>query len=216
MFRRDLGDEARDPVGGGPAEEHALMSGAQIEPFLGARDGHVAEPALLLHLLRLADGAGAWEQGLLHADEENDREFQSLGAVDGHQDHGVGVGVIVVQIGIERDVCQIPFERQVAGLLHISEDAGAHLAHVLGAGGILGGVLLLERAHIPGLFKQLVENEFRRMRFAEALQFPDGVGKQPQLDGRTLQLVIAVRVREDVEHRAGLPLRKLGDRLHGL
>ena len=57
------------------AVEHALVRAGDGQAALGARDSHIAQAALLLHLLRLADGAGAREQAVLRADKIDLREF---------------------------------------------------------------------------------------------------------------------------------------------
>ena len=76
------------------------------QALLGSCDGHVAQPPLLLHFLRVADGAHSGEQPVLKANEEHMGEFQSLGRVHGHHHHGVVVFVVLLQIGIQGDFFQ--------------------------------------------------------------------------------------------------------------
>ena len=54
----------------GAAEEHPLPGTGQIQPLLGPGEGHIAQPSLLLHLLRVADGSHSREDSLLHAHHE--------------------------------------------------------------------------------------------------------------------------------------------------
>ena len=215
VFLRDLGDEAGDAVCGGAAEEHTLAGGGEIQLLLRPRDGHIAEPALLLHLLRLPDGAGAGENGLLHADDEHRRKLKALGAVDGHEHHGVGLAVVGIHVRIEGHVCQIPLQRLVPGLLHVGEDAGLELAHVLGAGGVLGGVFLLEGAHVAGLLQQLVQHLVRSVGGGKVLELQDQVCEKPELRPRAAELGELLGVPQDLEHGL-VPLGgKLPDLLHG-
>ena len=74
-----------------------------------------------------------------------------------HHDNAVGVLIVIIEVGVERDVGEEAFKRLVAGLFHVAYDAGLYLAHVFGAGGVLDGVLLFERAQITCLVKQLIE-----------------------------------------------------------
>ena len=62
----------------------------EVELLAGARDGDVGQAALLLELGRVgvAEG-GVGEDALLHAGNEDHRELQALGGVDGHHRDGV-------------------------------------------------------------------------------------------------------------------------------
>ena len=214
MFLRDLGDEAGDPVCRRAAEDHALVGGRKIQLLLGTGDGDVAEPPLLLHLVRLPDGADAGENRLLHADDEHRRKFQPLGAVHGHENHGVGVRVVVVHIGIERYIGKVALQRLVPGLLHVGEDAGFELPHVLGAGGVLGRVLFLQDADVAGFFQQLVQQLVRAVGGGEVLEFQNQIGKEAQLDPGALELGDLLGLLQDLKHGDILCRRKLPDDLH--
>ena len=79
MFLRDFIHKAGNPVGSGTAEEHPLPGADQMQLFLCPGQGHIAQPPLLFHFLRLADGPHSGEDALLHADNKHARKLQSLG-----------------------------------------------------------------------------------------------------------------------------------------
>ena len=66
-------------------EQTPLPGVRQEEPFPGARHAHVQQTALLLDVLVLFGGARMREEVLLQPGDEDDRELQSLGRVQGHQ-----------------------------------------------------------------------------------------------------------------------------------
>ena len=214
MFLRDFGHEAGNPVCRCAAEDHALVGGGEIQLLLGAGEGDVAESALLLHLVRLPDGADAREDRLLHANDEHRRKLQPLGAVHGHEHHGVRVRVVVVHVRIEGDVGKIALQRFVPGFLHVGEDAGFKLPHVFGAGGVFGRVLFLEGADVAGLLQQLVQQLVRAVGGREVLEFQDQIGEEPQLDPGALELGDLLGFLQDLKHGDVLRRRKFPDRFH--
>ena len=75
----------------------ALACEREDELFAGARDRHIAQTAFLLDpARRLLHGAFVGEEPLLHADHEDDGEFQALRGVDGGEDRRVAVVPVVV------------------------------------------------------------------------------------------------------------------------
>ena len=104
--------------------DHTLAGVGDGQALLGSCDGHVAQPPLLLHFLRVADGAHSWEQPVLKANEEHMGEFQSLGRVHGHHHHGVVVFVVLLQIGIQGDFFQKSRQSGRFRVFHIGIDAG--------------------------------------------------------------------------------------------
>ena len=121
--------------------------------FLGTRDGHVEQSALLL---QLAHGVGTHrrrEDILLQAHDEDRRELQALCRVDGHQHHLVVlVAVVAVEIGQQRhllqEVRQIDLVAHVLlapafdEVLHAAEE----LLEVLLSGDVLGVVAAVDVA----------------------------------------------------------------------
>ena len=79
-----------------PVQDAAFRVG-QIQLFPGAGHAHVAEPPLLLHLLRVGPGLRGGEEPVLHAAEEHRIEFQALGGVEGHKVHAAVLLVHVVR-----------------------------------------------------------------------------------------------------------------------
>ena len=166
---RDLRKEAGRTADRCAAVEHALVRAGDGQAALGARDSHIAQAALLLHLLRLADGAGAREQAVLRTDKIDLREFQTLGRVHRHHDDGVRRAVILLDVGIERDLLQKAAEARRIRILQIRQDGGTQLAHVLETGAALHIALLLEHGGVARADEQLVV-EFRQRHRAGKLR----------------------------------------------
>ena len=163
----------------------------------GERD--VAQAALLLHFIRLADAAQAGENALLAADDEHRRKLQALGRVHGHERDAVHGLVVVIEVGIERDLVEEARERGVIGLLGEGNDVRLELLHVLDAGGVLGRVLFLERADIAAALHDEVVEFVRRHGFGRGLQLLDQDGKLAQAHLAALQLGIGIRVADNVK-----------------
>ena len=117
IFLRDLLDKAGDTICRRAAEEHTLAGTRENEVLARAGERDVAEAALLLHLVRLADAAQAGENTLLAADDEHRRKLQALGRVHGHERDAVHGLVVVIEVGIERDLVEESRERGIIGLL---------------------------------------------------------------------------------------------------
>ena len=96
VLRRNLLQEAGGPVGAGAAKEHTLARTGEVQLLLCPGHGHVAQPPLLLHLVRLSDGPDAGENALLGSHHKDHRELQALGRVHGHHHHAVLVRVVAV------------------------------------------------------------------------------------------------------------------------
>ena len=76
---------------------------AQVQPLLGARDADVTEAPFLFELVGIAEAAHVREHAVFEADEEHDRVLETLGRVQRHQRDGARVGVVLVDVGDERD-----------------------------------------------------------------------------------------------------------------
>ncbi|MNH22644.1 hypothetical protein D3C79_825080 [compost metagenome] len=86
------------------AVDAAALGITDVELLHGAGHAHVAEAALLLEPARLLGGLLAGEHALLHPDQQHQRELQSLGAVQRHQLHRIGVFVRLILAGLQRRV----------------------------------------------------------------------------------------------------------------
>ena len=106
MLRGDFLHKAGGPVGAGAAKEHPLPGTGEVELFLGPCHSHITQPALLLHLLRFADGPNPGENPFLCPYYEDNGELQPLGRVHGHHHHTVLVGVMAVYIGVQSNLVQ--------------------------------------------------------------------------------------------------------------
>ena len=84
----------------------------EVELPLGARDADVEEPALLLEQRGIVVRLREREQTVLETADEHDRELQSLGVVQRHERHGVGVGIERVELGDQRGALQEVVERR--------------------------------------------------------------------------------------------------------
>jgi len=103
------------------------------------------------------------EGAVLHAGDEDDREFQALGGVDGHEGDlalflGLS-GVLVLQVGAGRELVGVGHERDAfeevgqgavgVGGLEVAGH-GVELGEVLHAGGVLGVVAGAQLGEVAG------------------------------------------------------------------
>ena len=202
-FLGQLVDKARRKAAVGASVKHTLPCVADAERLLGARDGDVAEPPLLLHLIRIAEASRTGEKSLLHADKEHIRKFQSLGAVHGHHDDGVRVGVILLDVGIERDLLQKTGECRRIAVFHIAEDAGFEFADVFRAGARFHVVLFLQHGEIARPHQHLVVKTRKAQRLQQLRAFLDHDCERHQLLRRLFKARIAVGVGNDTVERQG-------------
>ncbi len=210
---RDLLDKAGDAVGRRAAEEHTLPGTREDEVLTCAGERNVAQAALLLHLVRLADAAQTRENALLAADDEHRRKLQTLGRVHGHERDTVGRLVIVVEIRIERDLIEEARERGVFGLLGKGDDVRLELLHVFNARSVLGRVLLLKGADIAAALHDQIIELVRRHGLGLLLQLLDQDGELAQTHLAALQLGIGVGVADDRKEARLLLARELQGRL---
>ena len=210
---RDLLDKAGDAVGRRAAEEHTLTGAREDEVLTRAGERDVAQAALLLHLVRLADAAQPREDTLLAADDEHRRELQTLGRVHGHERDAVGRLVIVIEIRIERDLIEEARERGVFGLLGKGDDVRLELLHVFDARSVLRRVLLLKGADIAAALHDQIIELIGRHGLGLLLQLLDQDGELAQTHLAALQLGIRVGVADDVKEARLLLVRELQGRL---
>ncbi len=71
----------------------------------GASHADVAETALFFELVGVVESARVREETLLKAGEENEREFEALGGVEGHEGDA-GFGVELIGVGGEGGVVE--------------------------------------------------------------------------------------------------------------
>ena len=101
MLLGQLAQEAAGRVCGGRTV-HATGGGVgEVESTLGTCDGDVGEATLLLERIALALLGMVGEEALLHAGDEDDRELQALGRVDGHERHGTCGASEAVEVGAQ-------------------------------------------------------------------------------------------------------------------
>ena len=99
-------------VGRAPGRAHG--GAGEVEALAGAGEGHVGQAPLLGELGLLCQGAGVGEGAVLHAGDEDDRELQAFGGVDGHEGDlalFLGLpGVFVLQVGAGRELVGVGHE----------------------------------------------------------------------------------------------------------
>ena len=205
VLLRDLLQKPGGHAGSGAAEQHPLPGVGQGQLLLGPGHGHIAQPPLLLHFLRLSHGAIPREKPVLHAYHEHAGKLQSLGAVHSHQRHAVVPGLLAVQVRIQGHLVQ---EARQCGILRIvfqeGLDAGAELLHVFQAPPALHIVLLLEHPHIAAaaahIFIELHQAHIVRL----TAHFVDHLCKGRQLASACLQLGIVSCPPQNLHQRQAL------------
>ena len=214
MLRGNLVHKAAGTVGAGAAEQHALIGAGEVQLLLGTGHGHVAQAALLLHLLRLSDGPDTGEDALLGPHHKDHRELQPLGRVHGHHHHAVLIWVVAVQVGVQGDLIQ---EARQGGLLprilQIAVDGGEQLPHVFQTGPVLHGVLALQHHGVTGAGDELLIEVGQGHGLGLLGQLPHHSGELGQLSRRPVQFGVHPRVVDDGKEGHPLPP---GDLLGGL
>ena len=102
-IRRDFLDETARHVRIDLAVHGTHVCIGHIELFLRARDRHVAEASLFFKSRRLHEGTDTRKNTFIHARQEDEREFQPLRTMDGHQGDAVVFPFIGVDIVYESD-----------------------------------------------------------------------------------------------------------------
>ena len=128
----------------------------KIKLLLRSCDADIGKPALLLNLLRIVHALNAGKNSLLHSGNENDRKLKPLCRMESHHDHSVGLGVIVVNIGHERDFLKETGKARFLVLRFISYKVRDKLGDVFKP---LRALFLVElqKAQIPGAFDKLLK-----------------------------------------------------------
>ena len=213
----DFTQKGRRRVAARLAEDHPRAGGGQVQLLLGAGDSHVAEAAFLLHVLLIILGHLAGEDTILHTYDKNIREFQTLRRVDRHHRDAVGVVVIAVQIGNQRDLLQKARQRRVlAVLIGVGLDAADQLAQVLAA----GLALLLhgfEHCLVAGLGDDVTHKLVQRLTYRQIAQLAVHLIEALERRGGALQFRIVPHMGDDFHHRhalGGCQLTDLFNRRH--
>ena len=222
MLRRNLLHKPGGPVGAGAAEEHPLAGAGEDKLFLCSGHRHIAQPAFLLHLLRLADGPDAGEDPLLRPHHKDHRKLQPLGGVHRHHHHTVLVGVVAVDVGVQGDLVQKAVESfnqalLLAGpVLQIAVDGGEQLPHVFQPGAVLHGIPALQHHGVSGAGEQLLKEggQGQLVVGQQLIQLLNQPGKLPQPLGGLLQFRIHHRIVDNGVEGALVPAGQLLGGLH--
>ena len=200
---RDLTKEPGGHTGCCFAVQRALAGVGQRQLLFGAGHGHIAQPALLLHLVAIAHGAISGKKPLLHAHHKYLGEFQALGGVHGHHGHAVVAVHPAVQVGVQRDLIQEAGETRLRalGVFQVGQDAGAQLLHVLQPAAALHIVLLPQGGCVAASLADVIV-ELRQLTLRQAAaHFLDHICKGFQLASCIFQLGEFLRTAEYVVER---------------
>ena len=118
------------------------MGVEQVEAVLGAGHAHIRESPLLLQLALVLQRAAVWQQPLLEADHEHDRELEPLGGVQRDQRHAIRPVLQGVLVGDQRHLLEeagkslrrrdlVELRGVVAQLGHIGPAVGALIGPVV-------------------------------------------------------------------------------------
>ena len=167
-IRREIGDEATRPPPAGRPEDLPELGVRHHEVLPRARDRHVGEAPLLLHLLVPAGLHPAVREHLLfHPGEEHQLELEPLRAVHRHERDARRV-LHPIHVALQGHPLQVPGQRGLfaggARLRLVVRDRREELPQVLLSRVRLGAVLEVERRAVPGPLEHRLEDRVRRAR----------------------------------------------------
>ena len=114
----DLDEEAAGDRERGPAPGRTARRVREVETLAGARQAHVGEAPLLLHLARIVEGPRMREDALLEPADEDDVELEALGRVQ--RDERDLVGVAGVGVLVRHEGCLLEQAIEGIGWLEIA------------------------------------------------------------------------------------------------
>ena len=203
--RIDFAEEAGRWITAGLTENQPAAGGGKIQFFLGARDGHIAQTALFLHILLVVAGHVSGEDSVLHAHHKHIGKFQTFGGMDGHHRHAVGILVVAVQIGDQGHFLQEPRKSGVLPVLvSVGLDRADQLAQVFQAGLALL-LLCFQHSFIAGPFDNFPREFIQGHRHREIAQFPVHFIEFFQGGRCPHQFRVLPRVGDDLQHGHTLP-----------
>ena len=184
----------------------------EIQPLSGPGNGHIAKPPFLLHLIRIRKHPHPRKQPILHAHQEHIGKFQSLGAVHGHHHRCVRLFIIPFNVRIEAHLFQKTGERRCIRPLHIGDDAGFQLLHILLPGPVFNRILGVQHGNISGALKKLIIKLRQRQIHAQLAKTADQLRKSLQLSRclfeRRISAGIGNHIKQRDPRRHRLPLRR--------
>ncbi|MPM55031.1 hypothetical protein SDC9_101816 [bioreactor metagenome] len=151
-----------------------------MQLLLGAGHGHIAQPPLLLHLQRVADGPDTGEDAVLQPHGKHHGELQSLGRVHGHHHHAVLSRVVVVQVGEQGNRVQKARQSGLGSLADVIGQGGLQLPDVFQPGAVFHRVLGLQGGGVAGFIQQLLVKLRQGKGFGQGAQFVHKVCKLGQ------------------------------------
>ena len=187
QVRRHLGDEAARHGRLGLAPGRARPGVRNGEMLAGPGDADVEEPALLLQLARLGQGAEVGEDPLLQPHHEDRRVFQALRRVQRHQRDPGAVAVDLVGVGHEGH--RLEEAHDVVELGGLAGQLGQVLNPPIGLMGVLRHQLgqvaraLGHQLHEVGRVHRLHQRAQLGQRLGELLGPLQGLAREPRLLG---------------------------------
>jgi hypothetical protein len=127
---RQLGQEAGRIGLGAHAVGGPMMRMDEVQPILGARHAHVGQASLLLELTLVLERTAMGQQPLLQPDDEDDRELEPLGRVEGDERDAVRHVLQLVLVADERHLLEEAGEPLGRGDLVELGGVAAQLEHV--------------------------------------------------------------------------------------
>ena len=153
VFRNIL-QKTGNPVAGGRSIDHTAVGVQKIQLFLGTGNRHIAQPALLLHLIRLIDGLHARKEAVFKPGQKYHRKFQPLGCMHRHHNHAVRRGIVIVHIGHQGSLFEKTGQiREIAvAVFFVILNGGSQFIQIIHPGGfrLSGG---LPHGKIPGILQ---------------------------------------------------------------
>ena len=118
--------------------------------------------------------------------------------------HRVGVPVVVVEVGIERDVRKVALQRIVPGLFHKAQHAALELFHIFCPCPVLVVVGFLQQPEVAGFVQQLIVERVGAVLRREGAQLLDHIREQTHAHRRAAEFGIVVGMGEDLKETAAV------------
>ena len=113
------------------AVEHTCARVRQIQPLFGARNAHIGKPTLLLHFTGRVERLDAGENSPLHPRDEYHRGIPTFGGVQRHEDNGIRLLIIIINIRHQSDLFEEAIEIALFVILTVAQKVGGKLLDIL-------------------------------------------------------------------------------------
>ena len=134
----------------------------------------------------------------------------------GHHDDAVGAVIVVIHIGVQRNIGKVSLERRSVGLAFIVNDARFQLFYVLRTRIVLDGVLFLEHAQISRALNELIIQKVGCKLVLLRYKLIYHPCKQQHARSGTAEIWIEIGFAYDGKQRAVILVRYRGGGLNAL